>query len=98
MNAVAEGYHSQYGVPTLVLNPEPQSPKLTEPFRDENQLPRCQARHPRLDEVFHSHSCHGVDAGGCSAVMEEKQALGHSAGCLSTGHQTHGQGWFRPSA
>lgn len=28
--------------------------------------------------------------------MEEKQALGHSAGCLGTGHRHIGQSWCSP--
>lgn len=75
--------------------PKLQSPQLTEPFRDENQLPRRQAGHPRLDEVFHSYSCHGVDTGGRCAVDGGEASLrtdtAQAAWAQATAHT--GQSW-----
>lgn len=67
--------------------PPPGSPQLTQPLGDDDKSPGGQTRQPRFDEVLHSDSSHGIDAGGCSAggykggergVLRPHQGIGHT--------------------
>lgn len=63
--------------------PPTRVPQLTQPLGDDDKSPGGQTRQPRFDEVLHSDSSHGIDAGGCSAggyKGGERVSSGHIKG------------------